>query len=157
MVQSKSPSRLSSISKAVILTQTDTTVGFVSQNEAKLLQIKSRESNKPFLKVYTSYKALLKSPKRIPKKYKNFIRRSKTTSFIVKGEAFRVATYPLQSQLLRNLPWAYSSSANEKSKSFMFSFCEDKSDIIIQDRSGLRENNSSRLIKLSNSKKVRLR
>ena len=52
MVRRKSITRFSKIEMPVILTQTDTTVGFLSQNEKKLYEIKSRETTKPFIKVY---------------------------------------------------------------------------------------------------------
>jgi tRNA A37 threonylcarbamoyladenosine synthetase subunit TsaC/SUA5/YrdC len=37
---------------SVILTQTDTTVGFLSQDALKLYEIKSRNTTKPFIKVF---------------------------------------------------------------------------------------------------------
>lgn len=157
MVQSKSNPRLSRISQAIILTQTDTTVGFVSQNKNSLQVIKERTSTKPFLKVYSSNKELSTSSIRIPQVQKNLVRRKNKTTFIVKNKAFRIAKYHLESQLLRDLKWNFSTSANEKAKTFVFDFCEDKADIIIQDKEGLQENSSSQLIKLSNTKKVRLR
>ena len=157
MVQSKSTSRLSRISQAIILTQTDTTVGFVSKNDVKLQAIKSRPPSKPFLKVFTSNKKLLASHIRIPQKYKNTLRRAKKTSFVVKSTAFRIANYPSNSQLLRNLQWTYSTSANASGEKFSFDFCEDKTDIIVHDKEGFSENSSSTLLKINNSKKVRLR
>jgi len=39
----------------VFLTNTDTTVGFVSKNRDRLLEIKKRDSNKPFIRVCDSY------------------------------------------------------------------------------------------------------
>ena len=51
MVKSKITARLSSISGSVVLTQTDTTVGFISQNSKKLYEIKSRKETKPFITV----------------------------------------------------------------------------------------------------------
>ena len=156
MVRSKINSRLSSISP-VILVQTDTTVGFVSQNKKKLSEIKSRQSSKPFIKVYSSFKDLLESGNRVPKNKKNLVRRSKKTTFIVKNRAFRVSKQTLDSQALKNLKWNYSTSANESGKKFDLEFCEYKADIIIQNKDGLIENSSSSLIKINNTKKVRLR
>ncbi|MFT7005054.1 MAG: tRNA A37 threonylcarbamoyladenosine synthetase subunit TsaC/SUA5/YrdC, partial [Sulfurimonas sp.] len=49
----------------VTLTQTDTTVGFLSQDEKKLQEIKSRQQNKPFIKVYKDFKTLLASGHRV--------------------------------------------------------------------------------------------
>ncbi len=156
MVKSKSTSRLSNIT-SIILIQTDTTVGFVSQNKEKLCQVKSRNTNKPFIKVYSSLHNLSSSNQRIPSSKKNFVRRAKKTTFIVKNKAFRIAKTSLNSQVLRNLKWNYSTSANQSGKNFDFEFCEDKTDIIIEDKNGLHEKSASSLFKINNQKKVRIR
>lgn len=141
----------------VILNQTDTTVGFSSQDASKLYEIKSRDIKKPFLKVYSSFHTLLNDSKRVPKKFKKLIRNSKKTTFIVKNEAFRVSPQTLHSKALETLSWYYSSSANESGKNFDREFCESKADIIIENNDGLSEKTSSRLLKLSNKKIRRLR
>ncbi len=150
-------SRLPRISVDVILSQTDTTVGFLSQDAQKLYEIKSRQSSKPFLKVYKNFKTFLHEHNRIPKNMKNLVRRSKKTTFIVKNKAFRIANPHLDSQILRNISWGYSTSANESGKHFDRTFCEAKADIIIEDAKGLFESSSSALIKINNTKKKRLR
>lgn len=148
MVRCKSNSRLSS----VVLMQTDTTVGFISQNHAKLSEIKSRPNSKPFIKVLSSSKEL-----RIPSRFKKDIRRSKKTTFIVNNQAFRISNEIQNSQLIRNTSWHYSTSANEANKKFDREFCEKNADIIIENIDGLKELGSSKLIKLTNHKKRRLR
>lgn len=142
---------------SIILNQTDTTVGFSSQDAHKLYEIKSRDINKPFLKVYISFKSLKKDSKRVPNNYKKLIRNSKKTTFIVKNQAFRISTPFLSSQVLRDLNWYYSTSANESGKHFNREFCTSKADIIIENSDGLHENTSSRLLKLNNKKIRRLR
>lgn len=156
MVKSEISTRLP-ILKKVILTPTDTTVGFVSQDGKKLADIKSRPSNKPFIKTLQDLKTLKDLSHRVPQKQKNLVRRSKKTTFIIKNIAVRVAKYPLNSQILRNLTWNYSTLANESGKSFDFEFCKSKADIIVQDKNGLRETTASKLYKINSSKKVRLR
>jgi len=151
-----STSRLPSIDSLVILTQTDTTVGFLSQDETKLQTIKQRPSNKPFIKVYKDFK-ILKSQLRIPNSQKSSLRRAKKTTFIVKNIAFRVAIDNLNSTLLRKVRWNYSTSANESAKSFNREFCEEKADIIVEDKNSLFEGQSSKLYKINSKKKVRLR
>ena len=151
MVKSKSNSRLSSL---VILAQTDTTVGFASQNHQKLADIKSRPNSKPFIKVYNSFSAC---EIRIPHAKKSFVRRSKRTTFIVNNQAFRINPNVNNSQIQRDLNSYYSTSANEKDKIFDRKFCELKADIIIEDKHGLHQNNSSTLLKINNIKKVRIR
>lgn len=154
MVKSKSTSRFSSINTKIILAQTDTTVGFASQNHQKLSDIKSRSTSKPFIKVYDSF---LACENRIPKNMKNLIRRSKKTTFIINNQAIRINPYTNNSQIQRDLNYYYSTSANEKNKSFDREFCESKADIIIEDKYGLRENSSSTLLKINNKKIVRIR
>ena len=85
------------------------------------------------------------------------MRRSKRTSFVVKNQAFRIAPYHLESKLLKDLEWSYSTSANESSKSFDRGFCEDKADVIIEDKEGLWENTSSTLLKINNIKTTKIR
>jgi tRNA A37 threonylcarbamoyladenosine synthetase subunit TsaC/SUA5/YrdC len=157
MVRCKSITRLSKIKDIVILTQTDTTVGFLSQNPQKLYSIKSRPNNKEFIKVYSSFKTLLDYNHRIPTSQKNLVRRSKRTTFILKNKAFRVALSSLNSQILRNSLWSYSTSANQSKKSFDREFCEQKADIIIEDVNSLKESNSSKLIKINSIKRKVLR
>ena len=94
---------------------------------------------------------------RVPKKYKNEVRRSNKITFIVKNQAFRVSKKEKNSQLLRDISWHYSTSANEANKSFQREFCEQNADIIIENIDGLNELNSSKLIKLTNHKKRVLR
>ena len=157
MVKCSSTARFPSLEVSVILTQTDTTVGFVSQNETKLYKIKSRKNTKPFLKVYSSFKEFLDAKNRVPQKQKNYVRRSKKTTFIVKNKAFRVAKSSLNSSILRNSSWHFSTSANEANKRFDREFCENKADIIIEDKNGLYENSSSSLIKINNNKRKKIR
>ena len=157
MVKSKSNSRLSSIENLIVLTQTDTTVGFVSQNKNKLYSVKSRESSKPFIKIYSNLEVLKDSKIRIPSLQKKLLRRSKKTTFIVKDKAFRINKSNLNSQILRNLDWNYSTSANKSGEKFNLEFCEDKADIIIEDKNRLSEKSSSTLLKINNTKIRRIR
>ncbi|WP_457744840.1 hypothetical protein [Sulfurimonas sp.] len=157
MVKFYSTTRLFSIETKVILTQTDTTVGFLSQNGTKLSHIKSRSSKKPFIKVYTNFQALREDNIRVPNSKKNLIRRRKKTTFIVKHKSFRVAQTTLHSSVLRKLKWNYSTSANEQGKEFSRTFCEEKADIIIEDKNRFCQNRASVLFKINNKKIKRLR
>ncbi len=141
----------------VVLTQTDTTVGFLSQDATKLYEIKSRKNTKPFIQVFSDFKTLKAFGYRVPQRFKNNIRRAKKTTFIVKNRAFRVSTPQVSSQILRDIKWHYSTSANESEKKFNREFCEKKADIIIEDKYGLHEHSSSALIKLSQIKRRKLR
>ena len=157
MDQVNGNSRLLSIETQVVLTQTDTTVGFLSQNETKLQKIKSRDHSKPFILVYKSFASFLQNKKRIPNSQKNRVRRSKKTTFIVKNSAFRIANDQLGSSVLRAINWNFSTSANESGKNFDRDFCEQKADIIIENKHSLREGISSSLYKINSIKIKRLR
>ncbi len=157
MVFLKSAARFSSLEMSVILVQTDTTVGFLSQDSKKLYEIKSRPAAKPFIKVYKDFKSFLDDGKRVVNSRKKLVRRSKKTTFIIDDFSFRIAKPPLNSQLLRDTPWFYSTSANRSGEKFCRDFCESKADIIIEDAKGLSENSSSSLIKINSKKLRRLR
>ncbi|MCK9491503.1 MAG: Sua5/YciO/YrdC/YwlC family protein [Sulfurimonas sp.] len=157
MVRLKSSTRFSRLSVRVILAQTDTTVGFLSQNKEKLKEIKKRSHDKPFIKIYKDFKSLKLSKTRIPQKFKNSVRRAKKTTFIVKNSSFRVSVSPLNSQLLRDLAWHYSTSANDSGLDFNMEFCADKADIIVQNRDGLHQKSSSSLYIINNHTRRKLR
>ncbi|MDD2790010.1 MAG: hypothetical protein PHU40_05015 [Sulfurimonas sp.] len=141
----------------IILAQTDTTVGFLSQDAQKLYEIKSRANSKPFIKVFASFAALTQSGQRVPNKHKKLLRHAKKTSFIVKQNSFRVAPSLLNSALIRELTWSFSTSANESGKKFERVFCLAKADIIVEDNRGLRENSASAIYVLGQKKRRRLR
>ena len=65
----------------IYLAQTDTTAGFLSKDLKKLNSIKNRPLNQPCLICVSKFKNL-QNFSRVPKKYKNLIRRSKKTTFI---------------------------------------------------------------------------
>ena len=155
MVKSKSTTRLSSI-ESVVLTQTDTTVGFISQNTTQLSEIKSRDTSKKFIKVYSNLKEFSRA-NRVPSSQKKLFRKSKKTTFIIKNKALRISPTQLHSEILRKVKWNYSTSANEAGKNFVYAFCEDKADIIIEDKNGLKEMSASTLLKINDSKILRLR
>ena len=157
MVKLNSDTRLPDKIVNTILTQTDTTVGFLSQDSLKLQEIKSRESNKPFIKVYSSLKAFKEDKNRVPVSQKSRIRRSKKTTFIIKNRAFRIANSSLNSSVLRANGWNFSTSANESGKNFNREFCESKADIIIEDKNSLYEGQASSLYKINSRKTEKLR
>jgi tRNA A37 threonylcarbamoyladenosine synthetase subunit TsaC/SUA5/YrdC len=157
MVKINSASRLFTIKKLVILTQTDTTVGLLSQNKRRLQEIKKRPQNQHFIQVFKDFSALSRFGIRVPNTHKSTLRRAKKSTFIVKNVSFRVAKTKLHSKILRDLEWNYSTSANERGKSFQRAFCEENSDIIIEDFHSLFEGSASKLYKINNIKTVRLR
>ena len=157
MVKLNSDTRLPTKVVNTILTQTDTTVGFLSGDSLKLQEIKSRDSSKPFIKVYSSLKAFKEDSNRVPSSQKSRIRRSKKTTFIIKNRAFRIASSSLNSSFLRANEWNYSTSANESDKNFNREFCESKADIIIEDKNSLYEGKASSLYRINSKKLEKLR
>ena len=140
----------------IILTQTDTTVGFLSQDAHKLQKIKARPPSKPFILVYKNFHSFTQNH-RVPNRKKKMFRRAKKTTFVIKNKAFRIAPPPLHSSFLQHASWLYSTSANESGKNFERTFCEEKADIIIEDKNSLYEGKASKLYKISNRAQRRLR
>ncbi len=144
--------------KRVILAQTDTTVGFLSQYAPSLEEVKKRPPDKQFLRVTAGLAALKKYASRIPNHHKHLVRRSKKTTFIIKGSAFRVVTRQNPHyHLVKPYGWLFSTSANESGKHFERSFCEAHADIIVEDNRGLHETSPSTIYKLGRLRRKRLR
>ncbi len=115
----------------VFLTQTDTTIGFVSQNADKLTQVKQRPPHKHYIKALPSLQ-ILKSFTRIPDNHKNRVRRAKRTTFIMpNGDSYRVVKDRHHLLLLNRLGWAYTTSANLSSEAYDEEFAEKSADIVI--------------------------
>jgi tRNA A37 threonylcarbamoyladenosine synthetase subunit TsaC/SUA5/YrdC len=115
----------------VFLTQTDTTIGFVSQNADKLTQIKQRPPHKHYIKALPSLQ-ILKSFTRIPDIHKNRVRRAKKTTFILpNGDSYRVVKDKHHLLLLNRLGWACTTSANLSSEAYDEEFAEKSADIVI--------------------------
>lgn len=140
----------------ILLAQTDTTVGFLSQDALRLEEIKMRSGNKPFLKVYSELKNLCRDL-RIPALHKRRVRHARKTTFIVKNQAFRYVSDPEHARLIQPYGWLYSTSANESGKGYDSSFCSSVSDMIIEDYRGLREQNASKIFLLTSTRLKQLR
>lgn len=139
----------------IYLAQTDTTVGFLSQDLKRLNTIKNRPLNQPCLICVSKFSAL-KELSRAPKKYKNLIRRSKKTTFIYpNSQAIRVVKDHPHTKLLDKLGWAYSTSANPHKKAFDIEFAVANADIIIDTK--FTPAQASKIYKISktNIKKIR--
>jgi len=145
------------LTKKVFLVQTDTTVGFLSQNAMQLAQIKKRSNEKPFVQVCASFKTLKKLA-RVPNRYKNRIRRGKKETFVyTNNKAIRVVKDREHARFVKPFEWFYSTSANENSLSYEKEFAQVKSDIIMETSKGLFEGESSSIYRLSKTKITRLR
>ena len=100
------------------MTQTDTTIGFVSQNSDRLNKLKHRPLYKHYIRALPSLKNL-KNYTRVPKKFKNHIRRSKLSTFILpNNNSYRIIRDKEHIKLISRLGWAYTTSANLSGKDF---------------------------------------
>ena len=141
----------------IYLTQTDTTVGLLSQNKEKLNYIKNRPLNQPILREVDSLETL-KNFVRVPKMHKKRIRRSKKTTFIFpNGESFRVVKDNRHLEFLKKFKWMYSTSANLHGKKFNEKWAKEIADIIVEDNKGFFEGKASNIYKLSKSKIKKIR
>ncbi len=141
----------------VYLVQSDTTVGFLSQNPSALDSLKKRSADKEYLKVYASFSEMKKNQARIPERYKKQIRRADKTTYIVKNSAFRVVQNSEHSEFLKSFKWMYSTSANKSGQDFEQSWCEEKADIIVYTQNAFESKSSSKIFRLHKRKKERLR
>lgn len=116
----------------VFLTQTDTTIGFVSQDADKLTEIKQRPPHKHYIKAVNSLHTL-KTFTRVPQKHKNRVRRSNKTTFIMmNGQSYRVIQDKHHLLLLNRLQWAYTTSANLSDQAYDEDFTKKMADVIIE-------------------------
>ena len=137
----------------LFLTNTDTTIGFISK-DAKALDIaKDRASNKGYIKALSSLKLV---KKRVPKKYRKVVRRAKKTTFVLsKDYSFRVIRESSHLLLIKRLKEAYTTSANRSGEEFNLEYAKSKADVIIYPLNRL--DNPSKIYKLTKSKIERLR
>jgi len=139
--------------KKLFLTNTDTTIGFISKSKEALDIAKNRAPNKKYIQALPSLKLL---NKRVPKKYKKIVRRAKKTTFIIdKNYSFRIIKDSKHNLLLNRLKNAYTSSANESNKSYNYNYAKDKADIIIYPL--IKKTKASIILKLGKIKLKRLR
>ncbi|MBA1420365.1 MAG: Sua5 YciO YrdC YwlC family protein [Epsilonproteobacteria bacterium] len=143
------------LEKLVFLTQTDTTIGFVSQNADKLTTIKQRPPHKHYIKAVNSLKTL-KTFTRVPSQHKNRVRRSSKTTFILPNSySYRVIKNTHHLLLLNRLQWAYTTSANLSTQAYDENFAKENADVIVEP---LKENrDASSIFKLGKTSIKRIR
>ena len=113
------------------MTQTDTTIGFVSQNATRLTQIKQRPPHKHYITAVNSLNTLQRFV-RVPQKHKNRIRRASKTTFVMPNtHSYRVVKNPHHLLLLDRLLWAYTTSANLSGEGYNEAFAKTSADVII--------------------------
>lgn len=141
----------------VYLAQTETTVGFLSQNAEALARTKNRPQGKPFLISVDSLNTL-RSFTRVPKHHKNRVRRTQKTTFVYPcGLAIRVVKDEEHLQFLKKFKWSYSTSSNPSGKGFNEAFAIEKADVIVFTCKGFFEDKPSTIYKLGKRKLRKLR
>ena len=116
----------------VYLTATDTTIGFVSRDAGRLDRIKARPAGKHYIIALPSL-AALKARTRIPPIHANRIRRAQRTSFILPdGRSWRIIHDPVHRRLIRDLGWAYTTSANRSGEPFDEQWARKQADAVIE-------------------------
>lgn len=144
-------------SSLVYLTQTDTTVGFLSSDDKKLSLIKKRDLNKKTLQVVDSLQTLQRNI-RVPKKFRKTVRNSKKTTFIYPNkQAFRVVSKASKHHFfLKKFHSLYSTSANITQNSFDEEFAIKSADIIVYNKK-FTEVTPSSIYTLSKLKRKKIR
>jgi len=143
------------LKEKVFLTQTDTTIGFVSQNADRLTEIKKRPPSKHYIKAVNSLKTL-KMFTRIPDVHKKRVRRSKKTTFIMPNSySYRLIRDRQHLLLLNRLGWAYTTSANLSGEVYDETFAREAADVVISPLHSTGE--ASRIYKLNNHTLKRIR
>ena len=139
----------------VFLTQTDTTIGFVSQNADKLTEIKQRPPHKHYIKALNSLHTL-QTFTRVPNKHKNRVRRAKKTTFVMPNmHSYRVVQDKHHLLLLNRLKWAYTTSANLSTQAYDEAFAKEMTDVIIEPLH--RTEKASHIYKLGKKRLKRIR
>jgi len=143
---------MDNLEKKIFLTSTDTAIGFISKDSLSLDKAKHRAKGKKYI---TALPSLKKLKKRVPKKYKNLVRRSKKTTFIIdKNFSFRIVKDKKHNLLLKRLGWAYTSSANKSNQEYNYNYAYQKTDIIIYP---LTSSSPSTILKLGKQKIKKVR
>jgi len=138
------------IDQRVYLTQTDTTIGFVSQDDNRLTKIKKRPPSKYYIRAIPSLKSM-KSYTRVPQRYKNHIRRSKLSTFILpNGNSYRIIRDREHIKLIDKLGWAYTTSANLSGREYDSDFAKNEADIIVSFPIYHQNSSASKLFKINN-------
>lgn len=143
------------LNEKVFLTQTDTTIGFVSQNADKLTLIKQRPPHKYYIKAVDSLKTLLDFT-RVPSSHKKRVRKSRKTTFVMpNGFSYRLIEDKHHLLLLKRLKWGYTTSANLSGNEYNERFAKDSADIIVTPLRETRQ--ASAIYKLGKKRVKRIR
>jgi tRNA A37 threonylcarbamoyladenosine synthetase subunit TsaC/SUA5/YrdC len=115
------------------LTATDTTIGFVTQDAARLDAVKGRPPHKHYIRAVDSL-ATLQRHTRVPPRHRNRLRRARRTTFILPdGRSWRVIHEPRHQQLISEMGgWAYTTSANRSGEPYDEAWARSVADRVIE-------------------------
>ena len=137
----------------VFLTNTDTTIGFVSKSSKALDIAKKRASDKKYIEALPNFKTL---SNRTPKKHRKIVRRGNKSTFIISQDySFRVIKDNRHNLLLKRLKRAYTSSANASNCEYDFEYAYKNADIIVYPLKN--QTQPSKIYKLGKTKLKRIR
>lgn len=140
----------------LILAQTDTTIGFLCEQQTPIDKAKNR--HKLTLREARDFQTL-RLVVRVPKAHRRLVRRARHTSFVYpNGCGVRVVASdsPHQS-LLHYYPLLFSSSANMHTKHFDPHYAVQMCDMYVLDSRGWRECKPSSIVRLGKHKKQKIR
>ncbi|TKX32533.1 Sua5 YciO YrdC YwlC family protein [Campylobacter aviculae] len=139
----------------IYLAQTDTTAGFLSKNLEEINTLKGRVKNKPCLITSAKFSEL-QNLTRVPKGFKNLVRRAKKTTFIYpNNQAIRIVKDCKHAEFLSQNGFFYSSSANKHGKKFDEIWAKSVADVILD--KVFFESTPSKILKIRGSKKLKIR
>lgn len=142
----------------VYLVQTDTTVGFSSDDANKLSLIKERPTSQKMLQTVDAFSTLNRNT-RVPKKFRRHVRNATKTTFIYPNEdSFRVIHQESNFYtFIHKFKQLYSTSANRTKESFESSFAMHNADVIVYTQEVFTQNASSAIFKLGKEKIKKIR
>lgn len=149
-------STLNTHHSSLFLVQTDTTVGFLSNDLDRLYSSKQRDKSKKILQEVDSL-STLNTLTRVPNRYKKLVRNSIKTTFIYpNGESFRVIDKNSKHHnFISKFKTMYSTSANISGGDFDETFARGKADIIVEEDFNV--SSPSKIYKISNHQKRKVR
>ncbi|MBZ7927916.1 Sua5 YciO YrdC YwlC family protein [Campylobacter sp. LH-2024] len=139
----------------IYLAQTDTTAGFLSKNLEEINILKGRAKDKPCL-ITSAKLSELQNLTRVPKGFKNLVRRAKKTTFIYPNhQAIRIVKDCKHAEFLSQNGFFYSSSANQHGKKFDEIWAKSVADVILDQF--FFEGTPSKILKIRGKRKLKIR
>ena len=141
--------------RLLFLTDTDTTVGFLSKDPTLLDNAKRRHADKHYITALPSLRSL-RDRARVPRPYRRRLRRSRKESYILpSGRSYRIVRDARHLLLLQRLGWAYTSSANLSGSAYDEAYARRMADVVVEPLGPPRT--PSRIYRLGRQKMKRLR